>query len=147
MKIPGVALILLLAASCCAGTGHAASRQATAYCPSADRTWVGDLAVLEAHVQVGITYIQYGNYLTRAEVDYKLAAAARDSLQCLNQVTVPAERALNDYLKAYRSWSACLQKVASGLLADCNSGYGNSVRQGYWNNASSNLDGALSKLG
>ena len=140
----GAAAALLLAAA----PSHASRTTRAVFCPSAERVWVRDLAVVEGHVQVGISYDEYGPLLTKAQVDYNLSSSStrRDSLPCLNLVAVPAERALNYYKKAYAVWNACIVRAGNGVSVNCTAGYTDALIQRDWSNASANLDRALRNL-
>jgi hypothetical protein len=111
--------------------------------------WVRALGVLEAHVQIGLTYADYGRYLTNAQVAFNLAKGGltRESLDCLQRVMLPAARGQGEYLQGYKSWGGCLNKLSVGKVGDCTTGYYASIVQRHWSNASANVDRALRNLG
>lgn len=116
------------------------------YCPSSEHALFRALTTVEANVQIGVNISRYRALLTTAQVAYNQDPARGESVECLNAVGVPDEKALNDYIRALNSWSQCLAKsltsncLSSGSVAD-------RFEQRQWADASAQLNRVSDALG
>jgi hypothetical protein len=69
------------------------------------------LQELDSRLDVGLTLDAYEEALARANVLFEqIDTVALSALgECVDKVHVPAHLALNDYVKAQRLWSECIQ--------------------------------------
>jgi len=65
------------------------------------------LGELDSRLDVGLSYAEYGDYLGDLKVAYDDAEFDEADYQCIASVGVPAERAVNQYFKAYNIWDEC----------------------------------------
>jgi len=69
---------------------------------------------MDSRLNVGLSYASYSDRLGDISVAYDASLASLkgpDALQCLTDVAVPAEAALNHYLAAQRRWSRCIDDI------------------------------------
>jgi hypothetical protein len=119
-RSPIVAALALagLAAGLSASRATAARTDHTVYCLYQLGNLVDTLTQIEGEMQVGVSFNDYRSLIGQAQVAYARVPWRRVSLSCLNEVGVPAERALNYYLRAFNSWAQCIRN----LTLDCSSG-------------------------
>jgi hypothetical protein len=66
------------------------------------------LEALEGQLAVSITYQEYRRMLGRVSSAHSGVNVRALDLPCLSRAAVPAEKALNDYIKAENTWSNCI---------------------------------------
>jgi hypothetical protein len=128
------------------GLARAHGARAVGACPPQYRAFVNALTVIDGGLSVGLNHASYVNYLTKAQIAYNQTPFKSAPIMCVALIGVPAERALNDYVKANTSWAACLSRVALSARSDCQSGPGYRSRQAYWSDASKNISKAVNNL-
>ncbi len=95
-----------LAATFSSSTASAATRGGV--CPRTVVSLVNALTAIDGRLDVGVSYSQFQELLSRAHVADVRIAAGTGSYACIQNVGLPAERALNAYSHFYKSWSRCL---------------------------------------
>jgi hypothetical protein len=70
--------------------------------------FLAELNELNSRLTIGLTLQEYGERVADVRVAYDQVPF--DDLQpdCLQDVAVPAEDALNSYVRAYRAWDRCI---------------------------------------
>jgi hypothetical protein len=116
-------------------------------CPHQLVNLVNSLSEIDGQMDIGLTFAQYKSHLATTHVAYARVAWNSMPYTCLTSAGVPAERAMNEYTAAYNSWAQCVQKVVSGVLANCSSGPGYLFRERQWRLAHSNVQRAVNALG
>jgi hypothetical protein len=142
--LAGAAAVVLLAAM----PGLARAQRATVVvaCPPQYRVLVNALTVIDGRLSIGLNHASYENYLAKAQIAYNQTPFKSAPITCVALIGVPAERALNDYVKANTSWAACLSRVALSAQSNCQSGPGYGARRVYWSDASNNISKAVNSL-
>lgn len=112
----------------------------TAYCPSTVVAWVNALDDVDTELDFGVTFSRYRTLLEKAERLYKRVRVKTESYSCVQYVGVPAERALNAYIRAYNGWQQCLNNLT------CDSPTSDHFRQRQWRTAHANIQRATNNL-
>lgn len=74
--------------------------------------FVNALEDLDSRLEVGLTFADYGTRVGDAQVVYDRIDFTAMDPNCLSNVGVPAENALNHYVKAFNAWNACVGKLS-----------------------------------
>jgi hypothetical protein len=155
----GVMACALVSGAGAVSAPRAATRSETALCPRTVVGFVNSLNVLDGRLDIGVTYDGYGNLLGRVRVAYGRIAVRTESAACTSRVGVPGERAMNAYIRAYNSWSDCLDWYNSAVVQNridwganvptCEKGpgHGYAFRQRQWRAAHANVRRAIEALG
>ena len=128
------------------GIAHAQRANVGVACPPQYRALVNALTVIDGRLSLGLNHTNYESYLVKAQIAYNQTPFKSAPITCVALIGVPAERALNDYIKANNSWSACLSRVALSAQSSCQSGPGYGSRRLYWSDASKNISKAVNNL-
>ena len=73
---------------------------------------VDALGDLNSRLNIGLSYNEYGDRVADVRVAYDdvgFADAEAVDLDCISGVGLPAEKALNTYASAYRTWNKCFE--------------------------------------
>jgi hypothetical protein len=143
---------LILTAILCALVAAAqasAAPVATVSCPAPYAIMVRTLTAMEAEVQIGVDYDRYENLLVKVRTAYNRLPTNSVSIACLNAVGIPAEQAMNNFIRASNSWAGCNRRVADGLSKSCvgSTSYGEASRRIYWQRASASIQKAVNSIG
>ena len=143
---------LILSAILCAlvtAMEASAAPEATVFCPAPYAAMVRALTAMEAEVQTGVSYGQYENLLVKVRTAYNRLPTNSVSIACLNAVGIPAEQAMNNFIRASNSWAGCNRRVAAGLSKSCvgSTSYGEASRRIYWQRASASIQKAVNNIG
>lgn len=98
--------------------------------------WVAQLQELDSRLYVVITKQQYQRAVGDIVVEYDAFDVEALSVECNDEVGLPAQAATNQYIKAADLWDSCY--VA---LIDCET-----TLQGYWAKAESKVAQAVAAL-
>ena len=128
------------------GLAGAQRERVVVVCPPQYRAFVNALTVIDGRLSLGVTHASYEDFLAKAQIAYNQTPFKSAPITCVALIGVPAERALNDYIKANNSWAACLSRVALSARSNCQSGPGYGSRQVYWRDASKNISKAVNNL-
>jgi hypothetical protein len=144
-----IAVALAAALLACSSVSASSTSRALVVCPAPYRSFIKSLTVLEGTLQVGVTYTQYEKLLTKVRISYNQLPVSTASGSCLANVGVPGEHAMNSYIAASNSWSACINRIYAGHLISCTAtgSPGEGSRQVYWQRASAAIDRAVNSLG
>jgi hypothetical protein len=142
--LAGAAVVVLLAVA--PGLARAQGARVAVPCPPQYRAFVNALTVIDGRLTIGLNHASYANYLAKAQIAYNQTPFKSAPISCVALIGVPAERALNDYVKANNSWAACLSRVALSTKTNCQSGPGYASRRFYWSDASKNITKAVNNL-
>jgi hypothetical protein len=140
-------VILFAAATGCGGTSTGGKRakeragalKAYRVCESQVGPLLTALEQLHSRLDIGLTFQEYSNRLGD-KVAYDAAPFEQQSAACTSRVGVPAEAALNAYIRAYNTWNDCISDL------NCSTDSINSQLQGPWATAASKLDRARAGL-
>lgn len=68
-----------------------------------------ELRELDSRLDIGLSYDEYGDKVADVKVAYDGVRFrdVRDDFACIGDVGIPAENALNQYVKAYTIWDEC----------------------------------------
>jgi hypothetical protein len=94
---------------------------------------LGAMASLRSRLAVGLSYHEYLAEVRAVRAAHARIAARRLPLGCLSLAGAPAERALNDYIRAVNAWGDCL------AVASCESETVEPELQRIWQRASGRL--------
>jgi hypothetical protein len=130
-----------------ASTASANDRRAAtlAYCSPQMHRLVNTLTTVEGHLAVGVKFSQYTTDVGNASTAYNRVNFKAETYQCVSNVGVPSEKALNDYTRALNVWRQCLAKsltsncLGSGSTAD-------KFEQRQWDDATLQLRRAVSSM-
>jgi hypothetical protein len=111
-----------------------------AKCKQAVGPLLAELHELDSRLDVGLNYDEYTDKVGDISVAYDGAAADIGGAECLAGVGVPAERALNQYVKASNVWGDCFEDI------NCDDDSIESTLQSHWTKASIAIDSADSGL-
>lgn len=143
-------LSVILMAACGGGTRTVTLQSATTDSTPSDQParvdyqrcqqQLGDLLhaeqQLDSRLDIGLTYDDYGNRLGDVQVEYKQVPFKQLGDTCTAEVGVPAENALNEYVKSENIWTKCFDDP------DCDdSSIKDSLRQ-HWSKATQYVDRA-----
>jgi hypothetical protein len=102
---------------------------------------------LDSRLDIGMTYSDYTSEVSDLKVSYDSIdwdlddeLEPEDTLTCINEVGLPAEKALNEYAKATRIWGECMDDLY------CSNDSIEPSLQRRWRRASSNADNATDAL-
>lgn len=92
---------------------------------------VDELAELNSRLGVGLSYDEYTNKVGDVRVAYDNIDYDElgDAATCLSEVGVPAEKALNQYVKAASAWGDCFDDI------DCSNDTVDPTLQRHWSKA------------
>lgn len=80
---------------------------------------VGDVLAaaqeLDARLDVGLSLDEYTEYVGDIAVAHDRVRVGQLDLDCLGDVAVPAERALNHYMRAQQVWEECIDDFGCNL--------------------------------
>jgi hypothetical protein len=97
-----------MGATATVGSSTASSTSTAGVCSRTLVSLVNALTAIDGRMDVGVTYNQFQELLSRAHVAYTRIVVRTESSECVKNVGIPAERALNAYSELYDSWSQCL---------------------------------------
>ena len=80
-------------------------------CPETVTSFVDSLRDLDSRLGVGLNFAAYSEKVGDAKVVYDRINVSAISAGCLQQVAVPAESALNEYIDAYNTWNDCITNI------------------------------------
>jgi hypothetical protein len=63
---------------------------------------------LNSRLSVGLAFADYGNDLGNVRVEYDKVDFKGMGQDCVRRVGIPAEAALNAYVKAFNTWNKCI---------------------------------------
>lgn len=75
------------------------------------------LSDLKAELAVGMSYDEYANAVSDASVAHGRVEVSRMDIECVSDVGVPLEKALNKYIKAANEWGDCIDELSCDLDA------------------------------
>lgn len=96
---------------------------------------------LNSRLNIGLTYADYGERVGDVRVLYDRIHFATLGPNCVNKVGIPAEDAMNDYIKAYQTWNACIEETG------CSTDSIESKLQTQWSKATTKINEAATALG
>ncbi len=154
----------MIAAALCsmaslAAAANATTRSSASICPRTVVGLVTTLNSIDRRLDIGVSFDTYGALVSRANVADGRIASGTESAACASRVGVPAARALNAYIAAYKSWSTCIDWYDSprvqndiefgGNPPTCEKGpgHGYAFRERQWTIASGNVRRAINALG
>jgi hypothetical protein len=91
---------------------------------------------LDSRLGVGLNYDEYTNKVGDVRVAYDQTTSAIGGPECLSGVGLPAEDALNEYVKASNTWGDCVDDI------NCDNDSIQPELQGHWAKASLAIDRA-----
>jgi hypothetical protein len=106
------------AASSGSSTPSSASTQSAAdYQMCADNlgAWITKLQALDSRLSVGMTESEYLTTVGGVKVEYDRVDFKALPVPCLSKVGVPAEKALNAYIKAANAWNSCVTNYSCSM--------------------------------
>jgi hypothetical protein len=77
--------------------------------------FIEELQEIDSRLAVGLSYDEYGSFVADARVEYDKINFNSVTPECLFKVGVPAENALNDYVKAFKVWDRCFQRLGCDI--------------------------------
>lgn len=81
-------------------------------CQAAVEPLLDELQELESRLGVGMNFDKYSTRVSDLKVVYDDAALGDlKDLDCLQEVALPAEKAVQQYLRAYRVWQRCFEAI------------------------------------
>jgi hypothetical protein len=105
---------------------------------------LSQMSDLGSRLDVGLTYSQYSSALGDIKIAYDHASEAggadAGALDCLTAVGLPAEEALNQYMKASSKWSDCIDDYS------CSTDSIQPALQSRWTSAQTKIESAKSGL-
>lgn len=122
---------LLLSAS--TPRAHAGTQRVDVVCSRDVALFVDALVEIDLHLEIGVNYRKYQSLLLTANRAYRRMNVKAQSLACVSQVSVPAERALNAYFRALKAWRVCIERLT------CDSPASEEKRQREWRIAHANI--------
>lgn len=66
---------------------------------------------LDSRLNVGLSFAAYSEKLADARVAYDKVKFGNLDTDCILGVGQPAEKAMNEYIKAYTTWNDCIKKT------------------------------------
>jgi hypothetical protein len=118
-------------------------RKNAAACQRMLTDFVDTVGELDSRLDIGLNYDEYTDQVADAKVVYDridFHGAGTGSLDCIQQVGLPAERALNQYAKAAGTWGDCFDDF------DCDTDSIQGDLQSRWTRASAQVDRASRAL-
>lgn len=111
-------------------------------CRSAFGPLLKSLAAIESDLAVGVSMSEFGSVVRAARREYDEAVRGGElgGARCLRRVAIPAERALNTYVKSFNKWNGCVVDV------DCNPSSLEKRQQKRWAQASTDAVKAAANL-
>jgi hypothetical protein len=100
---------------------------------------LSDAKRLGSRLDVGLNYESYSNRVSDLKVSYdeiEFDKLGTDALTCLSGVGLPLEKAVNQYVSAYRTWNECFEDL------DCDNDSITSTLQSKWSKAGRFVDRA-----
>lgn len=110
-------LVLLAVLGACGGGeggntdragGSQAEARAAEECGEAMADLIDALKELDSRLDVGLAFQEYGSEVGDIKVEYDDVEFDELSEECIEEVGVPLEDALNAYIKAYNKWNDCI---------------------------------------
>jgi hypothetical protein len=104
---------------------------------------VDALSELNSRLNIGLSYDEYGDKVADVRVAYDdvgFSDADPEDLDCISEVGIPAEKALNTYASAYRTWNKCFESFS------CDNDDITPVLQRRWSRATIQVDQAKSGM-
>ena len=98
------------------------------------------LQELDSRLAVGLPYAEYSSQVGDVRVAYDRIPLRQLDPECLSQVGLPAEDAMNSYIKADTTWNDCIVQLS------CDTDSIDPELQQRWNTASSKIRDAQSGL-
>lgn len=143
-----LAVLLTLSLSGCSSesldkaNAEAKSQIAADECKDAFGPLFKSLAAIESDLAVGVNMSEFGSVVRAARREYDEAVSGGElgGTRCLRRVAVPAERALNTYVKSFNKWNGCVVDV------ECNSSSLEKRQQKRWAQASTDTLKAAANL-
>ena len=109
-------------------------------CETELRPLVDALGDLNSRLSVGLSFQDYSKNVGDVRVAYDQVTFDALSSDCTSKVGIPAENALNDYVRAYNTWNDCIGNV------DCSTDSIDSQLQPEWAKATTRVDKAKANL-
>lgn len=103
-------------------------------CDEAFTDFMSSLKEINSRLDIGMNYEEYGNQVSDTKVTYDAIDFEDLSEPCVEKVGVPAEKALNFYVDAYRSWNECIES------SYCNDDKNTRELQGDWSDATFQIE-------
>ena len=118
LAVVGVTLAAITASGCggpsaaekqakAAAGAHAAHLAAYRKCKTQVGPFLSALEDLNSRLDVGLSFSDYGTRVGDVRVAHDAAPFDELGAACLSVVAVPAEAAMNAYVKAYNKWNNC----------------------------------------
>lgn len=111
-------------------------------CRAAFADLLDSLSSVNSDLSVGLNVGDYGSVVRRANRDYGdlMNSGELGGVDCLTKVGIPAEKAVNNHIKAFNLWNECVSDFG------CSDDSIDSKRQQLWRKASNSTDKAIEHL-
>lgn len=110
-------------------------------CPHSMSILVDRLTEIDTELEGGTSYLNYNSILVAAKAAYNRIPIPQLKADCVIQVGVSAEKALNKYVAARNTWHRC---IAAG--ANCKRAVYNGPIQRFWKDAHRYLQKSIDNL-
>jgi Protein of unknown function (DUF2510) len=117
-----------------------AAKERADRCRSQVGNFLASLQDLDSRLSVGVPYAEYSHRVGNTRVAYDQIPFKQLAVDCLGNVGVPAEHAMNSYLKADTIWNDCISSLG------CDVDSIDPQLQQRWTAASNNIQQAQSGL-
>jgi hypothetical protein len=117
-----------------------AAEQQADKCKSQVGGFLQSLQELDSRLAVGLPYAEYSSQVGDVRVAYDRLPFRQLDPECLSQVGLPAEDAMNSYVKADSTWNDCIVRFG------CDTDSIDPELQARWTTASSKINEAQSGL-
>lgn len=88
---------------------------------------------LDSRLNVGLSFAAYSEKLADARVAYDKVKFENLDGDCIRGAGQPAEKAMNEYIKAYTTWNDCIKKIG------CDTDSVTPELQGHWTTSTTTL--------
>src|SRR5436190_1040889 len=111
--LAAAAVAALLTVAACGGGGVAGNDDTVSDdCAAAFGDLVDSLKTIDSHLDIGLTYADYGDQLGDVKAAYDDVDLKNLEPGCTAAIGVDAEDALNHYITAYGFWRDCIKDTA-----------------------------------
>jgi hypothetical protein len=139
-----VAVAGVIATTSGALPAQAAERPATphaARCPHSVSILLDRLTAIDTELEGGMSFLKYKSLGVSAKAAYNRIPIPQLKADCLFDVGIPAEKAMNKFIAAQNTWRKCI--VAN---ANCKLALYNGPMQRFWTDAHRYLQKAINNL-
>ena len=155
-----VLAVLSILAAGCGGDREKAQQEARADCEGEIGPFMQQVTDLDSRLDLGLAYTEYSEHVGDAKVAHDrinlksevLRDDSDNSTNCLN-AAVAAEGALDQYIKAQRTWNECVfgeglhfDEECGKCLYDCSVDDIEAIIRANWSAAHKSLDSARKRL-